>query len=658
MSITLSSHGSPSGSVFGNLGKIIGTDEGLAYLKIDHDSKNIGWGDPVPPSPTPTVTPTPTQTSLELTPFSCDEIQITGSSRCLGNTINLYFKLDEPTNVLVEINASRISQVNDKVFATGSFIVESDFPVGTWYLSKTYTLLSGVHNIQYSRDFFVIDPVTIRVKSSSGGRFKTAILKSFSEVKYTTYLNVYGITGNYIWHTKDPRASIVDSYYSVPENSNKKSLSVFTKDYPSTILAEIISPKDNFYDNYGVVVYDCIPTPTPTVTPTVTPTSTLTPTPTVTPTFTPTVTPTLTPTPTATNPLYEVQINIVNGGLSVTLDGFTAFAGYILHKTTGIYQIVANPLPGYVFNGWGVIGADISTIANPNSPSTTIYISSNIRLFAYFTMLTVTNTPTPTITNTPTPSPTIPASNTPTPTPEPTPTPTPTTPKYTVLVNNSKGGLTACFNGNCDGNPITNVTKGSYSLTASPIVANYIFNQWTGDVSGIADIKSPNTTITINSNTTVTATFSPICQGYWLDYDSNGKAQLIYTDCTTLLEVDTGVKIGTPGTNAFPGGICQVAGLTDRKFGVNYAFTTNCNEPDPRPPKPVINYLIDATYNMDYPLCKIGFNYVKPDGTVGQIFQEASFNGNANKTVYGIACGSEILVTNYGGAYLTNTKCS
>lgn len=68
MANPLHSHDHPESSVFGNLGEFRVVDNGLAYVKVAHDVKNVGWvGFPFTPTPTltatPTLTPTATPTS-------------------------------------------------------------------------------------------------------------------------------------------------------------------------------------------------------------------------------------------------------------------------------------------------------------------------------------------------------------------------------------------------------------------------------------------------------------------------------------------------------------------------------------------------------------------------------------------------------------------
>jgi hypothetical protein len=640
MSFTLPSHGSPSGSVFGNLGKLIGTDEGIAYRKVEYDSRNIGWGDPVDPSVTPTVTPTPTPTSLELIPFSCDELQVTGSTRCRDNIVDLTFKLEEAADILVEINASRVSSAGDAVNVYGN-IVGTDFALGMTSLSKTYTLPAGIYNIQYTRNYYVIDPFTIKVKSTSGGRFKNAILKSFSEQASTTYLNAYGITGYYLWHTK--RGS--DSFSPYAISNSEQSLNLYTRT-ATVVLLEIIQPTDSFSGVYGVAVYECLPTPTPTVTPTATVTPTITPGISPTPTRTPDATPNQTPTQTPSNQLYQINTSVGNGGSSITVDGQSG----TVFKKSGTYTIIATAQAGFHFYAWGSTGP-ISNIGNISSFTTTLTVGQNLTLYAYFAA--DGSSPTPTPTNTPTPSitPTKPPAPTSTPTPTSTPaqtsTPTPTTPKFSVRAINGYGGLSTCFDGDCSGDTIYGVPTGVYRITAAP-QTSYIFTNWSGNVGGIANVNSSDTSITITGDTIITANFTPLCQKMWIDYNDQNKAQAIYTDCTTQLEVDTGVLTGIANTTAI-NGVCQVINRTSIPYGKNFRYTNGygCTGSDPL----ADSYRIDGQTDQDG---NLKFDYIASNGTTITVDNP----GDPWTWYYGVGCGKSIVYpATYGGVTLTAIHC-
>jgi hypothetical protein len=63
-------------------------------------------------------------------------------------------------------------------------------------------------------------------------------------------------------------------------------------------------------------------------------------------------------------------------------------------------------------------------------------------------------------------------------------------------------------------------------LSATPN-GSYTFNQWTGDVGGVANIYASSTTITISANTVVTATFSSPTQ-YTVQALNNNGGVVVY----------------------------------------------------------------------------------------------------------------------------------
>ena len=121
---------------------------------------------------------------------------------------------------------------------------------------------------------------------------------------------------------------------------------------------------------------------------------------------------------------------------------------------------------------------------------------------------TCTPTPTSTPTQTPatTPAPTSTPTLTPTPTPTATPTATPTqTPpgQYTLTTGSTDRGSVATPGEGAFPRPAGVMTE----LLAAP-EPGCCFVKWTGDVGTVADVWAPGTTITMNDDYSVTATFS------------------------------------------------------------------------------------------------------------------------------------------------------
>jgi hypothetical protein len=301
MSNTIASHGTPSGSVFGKLGEIIGTDEGLAYLKQEFDSRNIGWGDPYVSdvTPTPTPTPTPTVDANMSASFSCNEIQITGSTKCYGNEVKLVWRIDSQSQTAYTLDWDRAATTLDPVVFNGN-VVAATLTTGQSY-NITSNFQSGTYILSYMRTTNIPDTVRMRVTKVTGNGLKKAQLFSYRSGSYSTNLKVFNASGYYQYHTRNLSTGGSDNISEIINGVTTQSLTG-SGAFPCVDLLEVVSYNDVFsFDPENVV--DCVaaPTPTPTATPTSTPTPT--PTPTATPTPTPTATgPTPTPTPTPTGP--------------------------------------------------------------------------------------------------------------------------------------------------------------------------------------------------------------------------------------------------------------------------------------------------------------------------------------------------------------------
>jgi len=84
-----------------------------------------------------------------------------------------------------------------------------------------------------------------------------------------------------------------------------------------------------------------------------------------------------------TPPVYEItfQDDPTNGG-TITFNTITYSHGQVTYVFPQNFNIVANPASGYVFDHWS---STCGTVANPNSASTTITVSSSGILKAWFT---------------------------------------------------------------------------------------------------------------------------------------------------------------------------------------------------------------------------------------------------------------------------------
>jgi hypothetical protein len=70
---------------------------------------------------------------------------------------------------------------------------------------------------------------------------------------------------------------------------------------------------------------------------------------------------------------------------------------------------------------------------------------------------------------------------------------------YALVVNNGTGSGT--------------YDQGALVTISATIPPDMVFDQWTGDTDGVADVNAPSTTITMNRNMTVTATFKSMTPG-------------------------------------------------------------------------------------------------------------------------------------------------
>ena len=157
---------------------------------------------------------------------------------------------------------------------------------------------------------------------------------------------------------------------------------------------------------------------------------------------------------------------LVNG------NGFTAPATGMSNYPCGTeVNITASANPGWDFTRWDSTG---SGVANPYSPNTSVQVYAITTVTAIFA---------------------------PTPTPSPTPTPTPTECSLTMLVKSSGPTATEVWTSYC--------TCGTHVEIHAPINSGWNFTGWTSTGGTVADPNSPNTFVTVSSNTTVTANFAP-----------------------------------------------------------------------------------------------------------------------------------------------------
>jgi len=151
---------------------------------------------------------------------------------------------------------------------------------------------------------------------------------------------------------------------------------------------------------------------------------------------------------------HDLTISSTEGG-SVTTPGEGTFA----YTEGTVVRLVAEPNEGYPFVNWS---GDVATIADVNAAITTITMNDDYAIIANFIQI----------------------------------------PQYELTVSSTCGGS------------VTSPGEGSYSYDQGEVVnlvaeadANYRFVNWTGDVGTVADISAATTTITVNGDYSIKATF-------------------------------------------------------------------------------------------------------------------------------------------------------
>lgn len=202
MSNIIPSHNNPSGSVFGIIGEVIGTDEGKAYGKYDYDTRNIGWD--IYRVPTQSIEPTPSPEPYIPYPiesFSCRYLYATGSSKN-GNECRLEWETDSSTVLRCEVSWSNSATSADPVMLMGN-----NSPLGAItggysynYGDKVFSV-PGNYWVGFSRPSSSLDVATFKV-SAIGGKIRGARLISYV-LNSTASLRAETVSGSYVYHTRN-----------------------------------------------------------------------------------------------------------------------------------------------------------------------------------------------------------------------------------------------------------------------------------------------------------------------------------------------------------------------------------------------------------------------------------------------------------------------
>jgi len=174
--------------------------------------------------------------------------------------------------------------------------------------------------------------------------------------------------------------------------------------------------------------------------------------------------------------LIAGMVGCGSGGVEYNLAIFSTAGGSVTTPDEGIFtydegevvDLVAVANEGYVFDGW--VG-DVSTIADDKNPTTTITMNGDYIITANFVA------------------------------------------QYVLTIDSTDGGEVTA-----PGEGIFNYDEGTDVDLVAVADEGYLFVEWTGDVSTIADVEDATTAITMNDNYYITATFAVgICDWYDLD---------------------------------------------------------------------------------------------------------------------------------------------
>ena len=238
---------------------------------------------------------------------------------------------------------------------------------------------------------------------------------------------------------------------------------------------------------------------------------------------------------------YTLTISSTAGG-SVTNPG----EGTFTYDDGTLVNLVAEPEAGYYFVNWT---GDVGTIANVNAVATTITMNDSYSITAKFEA--------------------IPAA------------------QYSLTISSTTEDWLLCGN-------VTTPGEGTFSYNSGTVVnlvaepeAGYYFVNWTGDVGTIADVNSATTTITINGDYSITASFRSYISrmlaaggfhtvgfksdGTVVAAGSNADGQCNVGGWTDIIQVSAGsdhtVGLKSDGTVVDLGdhssGRCNVGGWTD-----------------------------------------------------------------------------------------------
>jgi len=243
-------------------------------------------------------------------------------------------------------------------------------------------------------------------------------------------------------------------------------------------------------------------------------------------------------------------------GGSVTVPGEGAFT----YDAGTMVNLVAPADSGYHFTGWS---GDVGTVANVNSPSTTITMQASYSITANF---------------------------------EQTP-----------------AGKVALSTSSTAGGSVTVPGEGVFLYNAGTVVglvatadSGYYFAGWSGDVSTVGNVNSPSTTIVMDNSYSITASFQEIPAGKFTLTTSStvGGSVAIPGEGVFLYDAGTSVSLLATADSGYrfvgwTGNVGTVADVNSRSTTItmqgNYSITANfgAKPPDPViPPSPTVGFTV------------------------------------------------------------------
>jgi uncharacterized repeat protein (TIGR02543 family) len=220
---------------------------------------------------------------------------------------------------------------------------------------------------------------------------------------------------------------------------------------------------------------------------------------------------------------YNLTISTTEGG-EITTPGDGTFS----YDEGRVVPLVALPHAGYQFAGWT---GDVGTVANVNTATTTVTMNDDYSITATFAVM-----------------------------------------QHSLVIHTTEGGSVTA-----PGENAYTYDKGEVVNLVAVADEGYLFINWTGDVSSVADVNAASTTITMNGGYSITANFAgAIRDWYGLDAIRNnldGSYVLMNDlDSTTLGYRELASSSANGGKGWLPIGRVAVSPVDDSNVTLVDAF--------------------------------------------------------------------------------------